>query len=219
VWSQPPRARRPAWALRPTTSAGRIRRGCRPSVGSMPSGRPHVVAAVRGAAWPGGMGEHRAQRVDRSGFMFASSGAVTVSGRVDSPGFARGASRCAPTTLWAPCHRRLGRFGGDGRGRFRLARSETPLRVSWMRAAERVRESRQPLRMRPLRLRSRLGRLLAAGCPAVQDAAVGAEDAQARGRGATASAGGAVGRCRRRKREAGVGRLERVALAAVGADH
>src|SRR3954469_15494097 len=104
--------------------------------------------------------------------MFSSCRAVTVSDRVDSPGFARGASRCSPTTLWAPCHRRLGRDGGDGGGRFRVARSQTPLRVSWMRAAEHVRESRPALRMRLLRLRSGRGRLLAACSRAVQETAV-----------------------------------------------
>jgi hypothetical protein len=204
------RARRPAWSSTSHDSARKVRHGCRPSVGSMRSGRPHVVAAVRGAAWQRGTGERRGRRVDATGafwgaliaalgvrelrpdvqslgFMFGSSRGVIVSGCVDSPGFARAASRCPPTTPWAPCHRHLGRDGG---GRFRLARSETLLSVSWMRAAEHVRESRQPLRVRPLRLRSRLGRLLAASCRAVQDAAVGADDVQARRRVAAASKGG-----------------------------
>jgi hypothetical protein len=49
--------------------------------------------------------------------------------------------------IWRALPLALDRDGGDGRRRFRLARSETQPRVSWMRAAEHVRKSRQPLRL------------------------------------------------------------------------
>jgi hypothetical protein len=157
------RARRPAWSstshsswLRCAELLGRVAR----SESRAARGRPRrfwgALIAAFGVRVPA---PHPIAR-----FMFVSSRGIIVSGCVDSPGFARAASRCPPTTPCAPCHRHLGRDGGDGGGRFRLARSETLLSVSWMRAAEHVRESRQPLRVRLLRLRSRLGRLLAAGC-------------------------------------------------------